>query len=83
MVLGDCEADPATLTEQGRAKLHLTEMLPLSLKEALEALKADTDLAKLMGPEVVERYLATKKAELAMLAGIPKEERKAWIIERY
>ncbi|KAI1137644.1 glutamine synthetase/guanido kinase [Hypoxylon sp. FL0543] len=79
----DCEADPANLTESQRKELGITEMLPQSLEEALEVLKADEDLVEMLHPDAVERYINTKAAETAFLAPMSSEERRAWILERY
>ncbi|KAH7357877.1 hypothetical protein B0T11DRAFT_97323 [Plectosphaerella cucumerina] len=80
---GDCEVDPATLTENDRRELNVTEMLPQSLGEALEALRADEDLSGLLGEELIERYLAVKDAETQFLEGLDEKERRDWIIARY
>ncbi len=61
----------------------MKEMLPKDLGEALDALADDQDLTLVLGKEVVERYVAVKKAETSMLDGMNASERKDWIIERY
>jgi len=83
MVLGDCPIDPANLSEKEREELGITQMLPKTADEALEALAADEVVIELLGKGVVERYQAIKKAEFALLAGMSAEERREWIIERY
>ncbi|KAH8893278.1 glutamine synthetase/guanido kinase [Thozetella sp. PMI_491] len=83
LVQGDCEIDPGNLTENDRAELRITEMLPASLEEALAALKDNEDLGEWMGPEVVEKYAAVKEFELNFLGGMSDEEQRQWIMERY
>ncbi|KAL2268769.1 hypothetical protein VTJ83DRAFT_3615 [Remersonia thermophila] len=80
---GDCEIDPSKLTENDRAELGVTQMLPGSVAEALEALKQDEELVEMMGPELVERYAAVKDMELAFLGKMSGEERRRWLMERY
>lgn len=79
----DCEVDPATLTEEERERLGVREKLPTSVGEALAALEGDQALTKLLGPELVERYVAVKNAETAMLESMGEEERRLWVMERY
>ncbi|KAI1413006.1 hypothetical protein F5Y13DRAFT_162262 [Hypoxylon sp. FL1857] len=79
----DCEADPASLTETQRKELGVTEMLPQSLDEALEALRTDEDLVNVLHSGAVQRYIDTKTAETAFLAPMDPEERREWILERY
>lgn len=79
----DCEVDPSGLTELQRKELGITEMLPQSLEEALEVLEADKDLTNILHPDAVKRYIDTKNAEIAFLAPMSPEERRAWILERY
>ncbi|KAK4148009.1 uncharacterized protein C8A04DRAFT_33552 [Dichotomopilus funicola] len=83
MVWGDCEVDPAKLTANDRKELGVTEMLPGSVPEALEALKGDTVLGELLGPELVERYVAIKEFEAEFLGKMDAEERRQWLMERY
>ncbi|KAI1395678.1 glutamine synthetase/guanido kinase [Hypoxylon fuscum] len=83
LALRNCEADPASLTEVQRKGLGITERLPRSLEEALEVLQTEEDLADALHPDVVERYIGTKKAEIAFLEPMGPEERRAWILERY
>lgn len=83
LVWGDCEDDPVNLTDNDRKELNITEMLPASIEEAMEALKKDEELTELVGPELVERYIAVKEAELTLLEKMGEEERRQWIMERY
>jgi glutamine synthetase len=83
LVWGDCEVDPANLTENDKMELGVEEMLPASLPEALEALRNDDELVGAMGRDLVERYIAVKEAEIALLKSMLPPERRSWIIERY
>ncbi|KAB5554592.1 hypothetical protein GE09DRAFT_133263 [Coniochaeta sp. 2T2.1] len=83
LVWGDCESDPAHLTENDKKELNVTEMLPASVGEALQALREDEELTALMGQELVEKYTAVKEAELKLLEGMDEDQRREWIMERY
>lgn len=83
LVWGDCEDDPANLTNNDRKELNISEMLPASMEEALKALKEDEELTALLGSELVERYTAVKEAELDLLGDMGEDERRQWIMERY
>ncbi|CAI4215373.1 unnamed protein product [Parascedosporium putredinis] len=81
--LQDCAADPATLSATERAGFGITKMLPGTLAEALEALKEDKALGKLMGHELVERYVSVKGVEIRDYEAKNVEERRQWIMEHY
>ena len=80
---GDCTADPARLTEAQRYELGIYEMLPAGLREALAGLAKDEELWEDLKPELVQRYIDTKNAELEFLERMEPEERRQWIMERY
>lgn len=79
----DCEIDPATLTDNDRRELRVSEMLPASVEEALQALDEDEGLVEMLGAELVEKYTAVKEFELKLLSSMGEEERRKWIMERY
>jgi glutamine synthetase len=83
LVWGDCEIDPAKLTENDRKELGVERMLPGSVEGGLAELKEDEELVELMGPELVERYAALKEFELNFLGEMGDEERRQWLMERY
>lgn len=83
LVWEDCEIDPASLTENDRKELNVTEMIPRDLGEALGALKEDEQMVELLGEELVEKYTAVKEFELEFLNKMDKEERRRWIMARY
>jgi glutamine synthetase len=83
MVWGDCQGDPALLSDTEKRELGITTMLPKDLPEALAALENDHNLADLLGLEFVERYIAIKKGEIALLGPMSPEERRQWVMERY
>ncbi|KAM0279251.1 hypothetical protein ACHAQH_004708 [Verticillium albo-atrum] len=82
LVWGDCEVDPATLTDNDKRELAVEKMLPLSAGEALEELMKDDDVASLLGEELVERYVTMKKAETKMIEEMHIETRRQWIMAR-
>jgi glutamine synthetase len=79
----DCQEDPASLSEQDRRRYGITEGLPATLVEAIEALKEDEMLCAALGRDVVERYVNVKTAEMELLKGMDAHDRQQWIIERY
>jgi len=79
----DCEADPSQLTPEARAALGIKDMLPSSLEEALQALREDETMTKLLGPAVVERYINVKEFELHVLGSSVNPLRRQWLLERY
>ncbi|KAI9172418.1 Protein fluG [Paramyrothecium foliicola] len=83
LLLGDCESDPASLSDTQRQELGITTKIPSSLSEALEALEDDHELKRLLGQQLVDRYIVTKKAEIELLEGMADGERRRWVIERY
>ncbi|CAH0037128.1 unnamed protein product [Clonostachys rhizophaga] len=83
LLLAECTDDPATLTEEQRKKLNITEKLPATLLEALESLEKDDSLREIVGEDSVKRYIAVKKAEMKMLGAMDDSSQRQWIIERY
>ncbi|PSR83513.1 hypothetical protein BD289DRAFT_369915 [Coniella lustricola] len=81
---GDCGVDPATLTENDRKELHVLQMLPASVGEALQALKEDEGLIDMLGEELVDRYVAVKEREVQFLESLgDSDQRRAWLMERH
>ncbi|KAI0431889.1 hypothetical protein F5Y09DRAFT_177601 [Xylaria sp. FL1042] len=83
LATGDCTIDPAKLSSEERRALGITKQFPSNLEAALEALTSDAKMVELIGKDVVERYVAVKKAEIQLLDSIPEEARKMWVMERY
>lgn len=80
----DCGASaPFTLSEEQRESLGVSTRIPSNLTEALEALVKDREMVKVLGQELVERYVAVKEAEMDLLKGLADDERRRWVIERY
>ncbi|EAQ85803.1 hypothetical protein CHGG_07056 [Chaetomium globosum CBS 148.51] len=83
LVWGDCEIDPAKMTANDRKELNVNQMLPGSVEEGLSELEKDVELCEMMGPELVEGYVALKECELELLGKMGDEERRQWLMERY
>lgn len=79
----DCAEDPAKLNEAERSMLGIDTMFPRNLREALESLSADRELAGLLEPESVQRYIDSKNAELEILDPMSSEGRRHWVLDRY
>ena len=78
-----CLDDPASLSDKKREELGIRLRFPSNVGEALDNLKADTELAGILGRPVVDTYLTVKKAEHEMLEEMDPEMRRHWLIERY
>lgn len=79
----DCQVDPATLTDQERKYHGIAELLPVSMSEALEYLRQDEEMGKVLGKAVVEHHLGFKKAEYSMFEKIDASKLRDWLIQRY
>lgn len=75
--------DASTLSYPERKALGITTPLPKSTAQSMEALKADKELQKLLGPDFVRNYLITKRDEREKLDGMGEEERRTWLVEQY
>ncbi|GAB1213848.1 hypothetical protein ATERTT37_003001 [Aspergillus terreus] len=81
--LKDCAHDAATLTDEQRRELGITEKLPKSLDEAIDALQADSELQEVLGAELVKDYLCVKREERDLLLKMDEDTRRRWLIARY
>ncbi|KAF1946528.1 developmental protein-like protein fluG [Clathrospora elynae] len=79
----DLQLNPSTLNDAGRVKYGITQRIPRSIEEALDALVKDGALVEALGQEVVGRFLEMKQGEMKMLEGMGKGERRVFLIERY
>jgi len=57
--------------------------MPADIGSALEALEKDSDLKEILAEGLVSDFVAMKKVEQKMLADMPEQERRVWLIERY
>jgi glutamine synthetase len=55
---------PPQETADGLSEVNTSRHIPDSLPEALDALEADTDLVEAVGRDLIDNYLAIKRAEL-------------------
>ncbi|KAH7124728.1 hypothetical protein EDB81DRAFT_872407 [Dactylonectria macrodidyma] len=83
LVWKECAEDPASLTQDQREHLNITEKLPSSLNEALDVLGQNERLHSLLGRESVERYLVVKRGEISALSSMDSSKHWQWIVERY
>lgn len=72
------ESDPDAMSEAERKAARI-ERLPQSLGEALDRFEADSILGGMIGAELKTAYLAHKRFEAELMAGLSPEER----CERY
>lgn len=68
-----------TLLSQKRSRMRTTEMLPVTLGEALEALRADEVVMDALGPYIGDRFLEAKQQECDEY----NRHVTAWEMERY
>ncbi|TDL24695.1 FLU1-II [Rickenella mellea] len=83
LVVRDCQALAASLTEDQRTAIGVTKRMPLNIEEARDYLKADSALVSAMGEELVEKYLAVNEVlGKALEAGTPEEALRR-LVETY
>jgi len=68
-----------TIVNQSRSRLRQLEILPNSLRQALDALEKDETLLSALGPYISDRYLAAKRQEYEEYS----REVTRWELERY
>lgn len=79
----DVPYNPSKLDEEGRATYGITQKMPSSFDEAMQALKADGELQEALANGMVKDFLLMKECEQKMLGDMPDAERRIWLIERY
>ncbi|KAF2175359.1 glutamine synthetase [Zopfia rhizophila CBS 207.26] len=72
---GDSQKSPSLMTDSAREELGIKTRLPLSLKEALGAIKTDLTLSSTMSQSLVEKYIKIKTEEAESLEKMSPEER--------
>ncbi|CAG8448898.1 10008_t:CDS:10 [Ambispora leptoticha] len=77
------EVDPATLSDQERHAYGITDRIPLSLRESLNAFKKDEVLQDVLGKEFSRIYLTVKEGELAFAENLNSQELIKVLISRY
>lgn len=71
---------PPAETGDGIESVGTDRHAPADLGAALSALEQDTDLVEALGKEIVANYIATKRREVATLAGKSAEEQLAYYL---
>jgi glutamine synthetase len=75
--------NPSLLSDAELKDLGLAHRLPTTIEQSMEALDRDTVLRDAIGSNVVDHYLAMKRAEQDMLNAMSEGERRVWLMERY
>ena len=83
LVHRDCPYDASAVSEETRAELNITTLLPNTLDKALQILEEDELLERELGSKFIEDYVATKRAESNMIRAMGDKEARRWIMERY
>lgn len=68
-----------TILQQDRVRLRQVEVLPNSLRQALDALEQDEVILSALGPYISDRYMALKRQEYDEYS----RQVTAWELERY
>ncbi len=76
------DRDPSSLDEED-ARRYGVGALPATLDEALAALAEDRVLRAALGEPLYEAFVAVKRAELALVAELPAEQRCLRYAEAY
>jgi glutamine synthetase len=80
----DCVADnPSRLSDAELTGLGFAHRLTVRIEESMDALDGDTALRNAIGSNVVDHYLAMKRAEQDMLNAMSEGERRVWLMDRY
>ncbi len=62
----DCSVFPRSLTPQQRAEYGITERMPLSLRETLDAANVDDGILECFGPALLAKYSEVKEKEISL-----------------
>ncbi|OCK84885.1 developmental protein-like protein fluG [Lepidopterella palustris CBS 459.81] len=79
----DCLYNPSKMSDEARAQYGIERRIPANIDAALEALDKDSELKEMLADGLVSNFIAMKKVEQKMLADMPEQERRVWLIERY
>ncbi|OCL01927.1 developmental protein-like protein fluG [Glonium stellatum] len=75
--------NPSRMSPEERKDYGIERRMPTDIGAAIEALEKDSDLKEILAEGLVSDFIAMKKVEQKMLAGMPEQERRVWLIERY
>ena len=78
-----CTADPAEYSEGERHARGIKEKLPSNLDEALVELSGSSDMANILGNDLISSHVRVKRAEQELLGRMDPHQRREWMIERY
>ncbi|EMD00203.1 hypothetical protein BAUCODRAFT_63908 [Baudoinia panamericana UAMH 10762] len=83
MNLQDCRRNPTKLSDDEKRALGITQRIPNTLTQALQALEDDEALAAKLSSSLVQHYLAVKRTEQDTLKQMSDAERRVWLMNRY
>lgn len=78
----DTRVSAHTLTDEEMKDHGITTKLPNTLQKSLKSLGENETLAKMLGQDIVDDYIAVKEAEISFLNGMDKQTRKVWLMAR-
>jgi glutamine synthetase len=77
----DIRIDPSSLDKNELARLGINDLLPRSLKEAIECLKEDYSIGDIIGREMKGLYIEMKEKDHIALDKMNDEERRKWFLK--
>jgi glutamine synthetase len=77
----DIRIDPSSLDKNELARLGINDILPRSLKEAIECLKEDYSIGDIIGREMKVLYIEMKEKDHIALDKMNDEERRKWFLK--
>ena len=83
LVAGDCKSEASRLSAEERRLLRITDKLPISVEESLEALQMNTALVRVLGKCMIKEYIAVARGWNEVLRRMDVPERHTYIIENY
>ena len=79
----DCRVFPHSLDKEGRARYRLDESMPNDLLEALESLKADTEVKTWIPEDLLDPYIAVKEKEVETFQKMTADQRRLRFLEYF
>lgn len=76
----DCREFTSDIEQERRIAMGIDMPLPRTLKQALELLKYDNILDRLLGKDMIGRYIAVKETEEQFMSNLTEAERRAFAL---
>jgi glutamine synthetase len=76
LTMGDCLEYPTRLGKAKLAEIGVHEQLPRSMREAIEVLKSDTSLNRILSADLKKEYVNVKEVDEVALGKMTDDERR-------